>query len=192
MSRSSASSVSMKKNKVMPACKHCENLKLPSAHWLRSLEGTIACPVLLATECRYCHITGHTVKSCPELASKNKPLSKPVFAPVHREKKVTRDNAANRDFRVLQEADTDSDEESGRVFPEEKVVAWNGKPSFANVLRTTPRSTPCSIVPMQEDEEVVYPSSPLSPPPFQPYLSHIASTYAGKSWADMSDSDDEF
>lgn len=186
----------MKKTAVMPACKHCENLKLPSVHWLRSLEGTIACPVLLATECRYCHITGHTVKSCPELASKNKTLSKPVFAPVHREKKVVAAAAAaaaSRDFRVLQEADTDSDEESARVFPEEKVVvAWNGKPSFANVLMTTrsttPSSIPRSIVPMQE--EVVYPSSPLSPPPFQPYLSHIASAYAGKSWADMSD--DEF
>lgn len=181
----------MKKTAVMPACKHCENLKLPSAHWLRSLGGTIACPVLLATECRYCHITGHTVKSCPELASKNSrpvPTTRTLFA---KNKVVaaaaSRDNAANRDFRVLQEVDTDSDEESGRVFPEEKVAAWNGKPSFANVLMTTRSIAP----PIQE--EVVYPSSPLSPPPFQPYFSHIASAYAGKSWADMSDdSDDEF
>lgn len=169
-----------KKKAVVPACKHCENLKLPSAHWLRSLQGTIVCPVLLSTECRYCHVTGHTVKSCPELAAKNTPTPKAEkMAPV-------------RDFRVLQEADTDSDEESGRVFPEEQHVAtasWNGKLSFAKVLMQTPPPS----MPMDEDElvQVAYPSSPLSTPPYQPYFSRIAAAYANKSWADMSDSDDE-
>ena len=52
-------------------CKYCENLNLPSDHWLRTKDGATACPVLLANKCSYCHLPGHTIKQCAELIAKN-------------------------------------------------------------------------------------------------------------------------
>ena len=50
-----------------PVCPHCRNLNLPFDHWLRETaepNSKVMCPVLLATECRYCHEFGHTVSNC--------------------------------------------------------------------------------------------------------------------------------
>ncbi|MEI7690777.1 MAG: hypothetical protein WCI63_04085 [bacterium] len=38
--------------------------------------GKITCPTLLATECRYCLATGHTVKFCPAIEQRDKFLEK--------------------------------------------------------------------------------------------------------------------
>lgn len=134
------SAASMKRKAVTPACKHCENLKLPSSHWLRSLAGAIVCPVLLATECRYCHLAGHTVKACPELALKNK--TEP--------QKVVR--------RVL---DTNSEEKMCRES------TWNGKPSFAKVVSKPPAENLSLIHPekLASFEFTPFPKSPESSPP---------------------------
>lgn len=51
-----------------PVCVHCRNLGLKFDHWLRQSpepDSPVVCPVLLKTECRYCHELGHTVGSCP-------------------------------------------------------------------------------------------------------------------------------
>ena len=192
MYRQSAPSLSMKKKSTTPACKHCENLRLPSSHWLRSLAGQIVCPVLLATECRYCHLTGHTVKACPELELKNKKMNgqinrvkiepKTEFVPV------------KSGVHVLQE-DTDSEEEGGRVFPEEisRESVWNGKTSFAKVVATPPPVKLSLIHPDESDS--YYPKSPAdSPPvhslPIMPY-DMLLNKYKGMDWADICDSDDE-
>jgi hypothetical protein len=53
---------------VTPVCVHCRNLGLEFDHWLRKSpepDSPVVCPVLLATECRYCHELGHTVGGCP-------------------------------------------------------------------------------------------------------------------------------
>ena len=60
-----------------PVCVHCRNLGLEYAHWLRKSpepDSPVVCPVLLATECRYCHELGHTVAGCPA-KKRNVPLS---------------------------------------------------------------------------------------------------------------------
>jgi len=52
----------------IPVCVHCRNLGLEFNHWLRQSpepDSPVVCPVLLKTECRYCHELGHTVGSCP-------------------------------------------------------------------------------------------------------------------------------
>ena len=52
-----------------PGCPHCRNLGLPHEHWLRESpepNSKVVCPVLLATECRYCKEYGHTVSGCPK------------------------------------------------------------------------------------------------------------------------------
>lgn len=57
-----------------PGCPHCRNLGLPFEHWLRESPdptSKVVCPVLLATECRYCRQLGHTVRSCPKKMDKH-------------------------------------------------------------------------------------------------------------------------
>jgi hypothetical protein len=61
--------------KVVPSCPHCKNLGLKNDHWLRansSHDSAIVCPVLLKTECRYCHQLGHSVSKCQRLADSKK------------------------------------------------------------------------------------------------------------------------
>ena len=55
-------------SKKPPHCVHCQNLKIPSDHWLRKTadpNSEILCPVLLMTECKFCFELGHTVSHCP-------------------------------------------------------------------------------------------------------------------------------
>jgi hypothetical protein len=61
--------------KVVPSCPHCRNLGLKNDHWLResaSPDSAIVCPVLLKTECRYCHQLGHNISKCQRLADSKK------------------------------------------------------------------------------------------------------------------------
>jgi len=61
----------------VPNCPHCVNVNkftgsnLPTNHWLRQSPNpasAVVCPVLLKTECRYCHKLGHTKSACPQSA----------------------------------------------------------------------------------------------------------------------------
>ena len=71
-----------KTSKVAPEakyCAHCFNLGMPEtkyrSHYIRATadpNSTVVCPELLATECKYCFKTGHTVTKCPVLASQKK------------------------------------------------------------------------------------------------------------------------
>jgi len=61
--------------KVTPSCPHCKNLGLKNDHSLRrnsSPDSDIVCPVLLKTECRYCHQLGHNISKCQRLADSKK------------------------------------------------------------------------------------------------------------------------
>ena len=56
-----------------PSCAHCRNLGLKDSHKLRESadpESTLLCPVLLNTECKYCHTLGHNVSKCKALLAK--------------------------------------------------------------------------------------------------------------------------
>jgi len=56
-----------------PSCPHCRNLGLKNDHWLRESAdpaSQLMCPVLLNTECKYCHETGHNVSKCARLGKK--------------------------------------------------------------------------------------------------------------------------
>lgn len=58
-----------------PSCPHCRNLGLKNDHWLRESadpESPLMCPVLLNTECKYCHEMGHNVSKCARLAASKK------------------------------------------------------------------------------------------------------------------------
>ena len=73
--------------KTTPSCPHCKNLGLKNDHRLRrnsSPDSDIVCPVLLKTECRYCHQLGHNISKCQRLAdSKKQKQEKSSTATVH-------------------------------------------------------------------------------------------------------------
>jgi len=61
-----------------PSCPHCRNLGLKNDHWLRESadpNSQLMCPVLLKTECKYCHQMGHNVSKCARLAASKKRAS---------------------------------------------------------------------------------------------------------------------
>ena len=64
-----------KKTVIIPNCNYCKNLGLKFDHWTRSNsspDSVVTCPVLLKTECRYCHQLGHNISKCSRFAlSKN-------------------------------------------------------------------------------------------------------------------------
>ena len=62
-----------------PYCRACHNAGLSleeyTNHWTRSSPGSggvITCPLILASECGYCHNTGHWTKFCPVLMADDK------------------------------------------------------------------------------------------------------------------------
>ena len=82
---------------VKPFCKVCFDANKPesqyTSHFVRKtkdLNSEILCPIILATECRYCHKIGHTISNCSLRAKNNarnahavqRPAPAPVQVPV--------------------------------------------------------------------------------------------------------------
>lgn len=102
-----------------PFCKICFDAKKPesvyTSHFIRATNdpnSVVTCPILLATECRYCHKTGHTLTHCAERARANerknqKPADKPTIKPttLTREPSVLPkvNNNNNNKFALLEE-----------------------------------------------------------------------------------------
>ena len=128
------------KGAVVPVCRHCENMGLPSAHWLRSKDGELLCYVLLANKCSYCRLPGHTLKLCPELKAKHERLnSRSAFVKP--------------------------------VVPLTLIHPDTLEPVVPIIVTK----------PVEEITDVVYTE----------YKSLIYNKYAGRDWADITDSDEE-
>ena len=78
-----------------PFCKVCFDAKKPeseyTSHHVRSLpdmngKTVVTCPVLKATECRYCYNLGHTAKFCPVLEENKKKAAKAKSAAIKAQK----------------------------------------------------------------------------------------------------------
>ena len=78
-----------------PFCKVCFDAKKPeseyTSHHVRSLpdmngKTVVTCPVLKATECRYCYNFGHTAKFCPVLEENKKKAAKAKSAAIKAQK----------------------------------------------------------------------------------------------------------
>jgi hypothetical protein len=83
ISNNSAASV------VKPFCKVCFDANKPesqyTSHFVRKtkdLNSEILCPIILATECRYCHKLGHTISNCSLRAKNNARHAHAMQAPV--------------------------------------------------------------------------------------------------------------
>lgn len=110
-----------------PFCKICFDAGKPesqyTSHYIRKTtdpNSAITCPILLATECRYCHKMGHTISRCtlreqnnrardaPAPVSSTRPVQAPaaVAAPVSTPRPVQAPRQSNSRFAAL-----DDDEE---------------------------------------------------------------------------------
>lgn len=124
-------------------CKICFDAKKPekeyTSHAIKNSNGDVCCPVLKATECRYCHKTGHTLAHCELRNTNNAATTKPVSKPVSKqadqkqadqkpeqkkpvEQKPVQKTPINK-FALL-----DSDNESEDEDVEDKPVVENKKP----------------------------------------------------------------
>jgi len=123
------------KSSIVPVCRHCENMGLPSDHWLRSKSGELLCAVLLANKCSYCRLPGHTLKLCPELKAKHERLNSKTVPQV---------------------------EKLQLIHPD--------------ILKSDV-PVPCT--------------EPLTDVVYTEYTSSVYKKYAGRSWADITDSDED-
>lgn len=71
-----------------PFCKICFDAGKPesqyTSHYIRKTtdpNSAITCPILLATECRYCHQMGHTISRCTLREQNNRARDAPAQAP---------------------------------------------------------------------------------------------------------------
>lgn len=201
MSYNNKSNANKKFVNKKPFCKVCHDAgKTESeytSHFVRSLpdmngKTKITCPILAATECRYCYELGHTTKFCPVLEenakrskkeksvsiqyqkAEQRAFSRPIPEPVV-EKKYGGAFAAFGD---------ESDEE--KPVPKVAVVVDEYPALFGSKKEvTTVAKSAISWAAMAEK-----PAAPVLKPILKPVIKNTPQI-AGKSWADYSDSEEE-
>jgi len=181
-----------------PFCKVCHDAGKSEAeytsHFVRSRPDkngkcNVTCPVLAATECRYCYNLGHTTKFCPVLQENEKrykkeksvaiqyqrpeqrAYSKPIPEPVV-EKKYSGAFAALGD---------DSDQENEKPVPKVAVPVDEFPALLGSKKEVTSIANTVSWAAMAEK-----PAAPVLKP-----LVKTTPQIVGKKWADYSDSDSE-
>lgn len=112
-------------------CKICFDAKKTekeyTSHSIKNRDGDVCCPILKATECRYCHKTGHTLAHC-ELRNKNNSSSTssvPKPAPAPKPVAVSKPVVAPANKFALLDSDNDNSDDDN--VPDEKPVE---KPAF--------------------------------------------------------------
>jgi|LakMenE18May11ns_1017448.scaffolds.fasta_scaffold9867302_2 hypothetical protein len=185
-----------------PFCKVCHDAGKTEAeytsHFVRSLPDfngntKVTCPILAATECRYCYNLGHTTKFCPILEENNKRSKKEKSVAIQAHKSEQR--AASRTvsepvverkylgtFAALGD---DSDEE--KPVPQQVVeVQVDHFPAlFGSKKEVTSVAKAVSWAAIAER-----PAVPVLKPIVKPVIKNTPQI-AGKKWADYSDSDSE-
>lgn len=89
MSRNNNTKNTNTKSVSKPFCKICFDAGKPesqyTSHYIRKTtdpNSAITCPILLATECRYCHQMGHTISRCTLREQNNRARDAPAPRPV--------------------------------------------------------------------------------------------------------------
>jgi hypothetical protein len=190
-----------------PYCKVCHDVGKPeseySSHWVKDSSGKTICPTLLNTECRYCFKLGHTIKFCDVLAKMNKKKEKDERRNHVADKeqvKQTNQNKQSNIFATL--CDDDSEEEEGG---EENKYSYLGSPKVKKEeFRIVPVVEGISWVAivasqkqveqptkLKQDNIVTRPKKPKTIV-YAPWaLNRTMPEFVTRSWADLSDSEDE-
>ena len=187
-----------------PFCKVCHDAGKTeseySSHFVRSLpdingKTKITCPILAATECRYCYELGHTTKFCPILEENNKRSKKEKSVSIQYQKAEQRAYSRPIPEPVVEKKyggvfaafGDDSDEGEKPVSKvalpvpvDEFPALFGSKKEVATVAKSA-----ISWAAMAEK-----PAVPVLKPIVKPAIKNTPQI-AGKSWADYSDSEEE-
>jgi hypothetical protein len=119
-----------------PYCKVCHDAGKPesdyTSHYVRSQPDRkgntfVLCPVLKATECKYCFQLGHTTKFCPVLAAKKKDEARREYAEKRQEEEKkevsSRMEKPKSGFAVLADSSDSEDEKKPVAKVATKSVA---------------------------------------------------------------------
>jgi hypothetical protein len=161
---------------VKPFCKVCFDANKPesqyTSHFVRKtkdLNSEILCPIILATECRYCHKLGHTISNCSLRAKNNarnahavqRPAPAHVQVPMQVQAPVRGNNRyaafdVDEEIEVIEEVKVNETE-----FPslggKSSSVQETTKVSYAKAFASKPASsTNCSVVNNKYEEDYEY------------------------------------
>jgi len=113
---------STKQTEQKPYCSACHKAGKPieeyTNHWARSSprpDSVVTCPLILSSECGFCHNLGHWTKFCPLIASKKaieEKNNKPEYKPVPVKKQINK--ITNRFDLLVSSDDDDSSDESDK------------------------------------------------------------------------------
>lgn len=192
-----------------PCCKVCQDAGKPeevyTSHWVKDLTGKTVCPTLLNVECRFCHKLGHTTKYCKELEQENKEKMRAekklkyqkhtttaaVQKPVVQKKK----NTANVFDVFCEDDESDQDDQkclvdSASACMKTHVEVVN---SWASIAAKPKEQKPVALPPTQKTGLVLVSDFVKQQPPQEAKPAPWSRNYvAKKSWADLSDSEDEY
>jgi hypothetical protein len=191
-------------NGKKPFCKVCHDAgKTESeytSHFVRSLpdmngKTKVTCPILAATECRYCYEFGHTTKFCPILEENAKRSKKEKSVSIQYQKAEQRaysrpipEPVVEKKYSGSFAALADDSEEGEKPVPkvaipvpvDEFPALFGSKKEVATVAKSA-----ISWAAMAEK-----PAAPVLKPIVKPIVKNTPQI-AGKSWADDSDSEEE-
>ena len=204
MSFNNKSNANKKFASKKPFCKVCHDAgKTESeytSHFVRSLpdmngKTKVTCPILAATECRYCYEFGHTTKFCPILEENNKRSKKEKSVSIQYQKAEQRaysrpipEPVVEKKYSGSFAALGDDSEEGEKPVPkvaipvpvDEFPALFGSKKEVATVAKSA-----ISWAAMAEK-----PAAPVLKPIVKPIVKNTPQI-AGKSWADDSDSEEE-
>lgn len=179
-----------------PFCKVCFDAKKSeseyTSHYVRSRPDQngntiVTCPILAATECRYCFKFGHTIKFCNVLEEKKKRDNKDKSVAIRNQKAAERNAvvpvALKRDNAIYAGKFASLCDEEEEVVKPNVLVANNDFPTLNKKqvsFETTSNSNWASVA--------AKPAAPVAKPAAKPATVKKAQA---RSWADESDSDDE-
>ena len=115
-------------NVKKPFCKVCQDAGKPeseyTSHFVRSRpdkngKTTVTCPILAATECRYCFQLGHTTKFCPVIEENNKRYKKQEPEAAKAEKMPSKTKESRKPSGAFDVLADDSDDE--KPVPNNKI-----------------------------------------------------------------------
>ena len=209
-----------------PFCKVCQDAGKPeseyTSHFVRTLpdingKSIVTCPVLNATECRYCCQLGHTTKFCPVLEKNEKKNKKDNYAAVQYQKSeqkmssISAPTVENKYRGAFAALDCENETPAKKEIPIiEKNVSF---PALVTKQQVAPSACVWATIAAkpalpQVKPEVKQEVKPVGKPELKPYLKpnlkqevkqevsdflkqQVKKASVAKSWADESDSEDE-
>ena len=191
-----------------PFCKVCHDAGKSeseyTSHFVRSrpdMNGNtkVTCPILAATECRYCYELGHTTKFCPILEENNKRSMKEKSVSIQYQKAEQRaysrpipEPVVEKKYGGIFAAFGDESEESEKPVSKVAIpVPVDEFPALFGSKTALAKGSPdglksaVSWAAMAEK-----PAVPVLKPIVKPAIKNTPQI-AGKSWADYSDSEEE-